>query len=61
MTVKNHKDTEAEIVIIYSNYYNDDLQISWEDNDVELEKKSSSEYKWKKVVQPDEVWTTEWV
>ena len=48
-------------MIIYSNYYNDNLEITWEDNDVSLEKKTSSEYRWKKVLSADEVWTTEWV
>ena len=61
MTVKNHKDTEAEVVIIYSNSYADNLKFQWLEENVELEKKTSTEFRWKKVLQPDEIWVTKWV
>ena len=61
MTVKNHKDTEAEVVIIYSNSYADNLKFQWLEENVELEKRTSTEFRWKKVLQPDEIWVTKWV
>lgn len=36
MTVKNRKDTEAEVIVIYSNGYGDNLKIDWKSNDIEL-------------------------
>ena len=47
------------MVIKYYNGYGDNLRIKW-DNEDELEKVSSSEYEWKKVINPDEVWETTW-
>jgi len=54
MTIKNHKDIEAEVVIIFNHYRGDNLKIEWSNsNEAELEKETSSRYKWKKVLQPD--------
>jgi len=54
MTVKNHKDVEAEVVIIFNHYRGDNLRIEWSNsNEVEIEKETSSRYKWKKILQPD--------
>ena len=36
MTIKNHKNTEAEIVVIYSNGYGDNLKLLWKNNYVDL-------------------------
>ena len=59
MVVTNHKETAAEVVIKYFNGYGDNLKIQWNNED-DLERVSSSEYEWKKVMQPDEVWETTW-
>ena len=62
MTIKNRKEIPGKVVVILNNYYADDLSIEWqESNDVELEKRTSTEYHFSKILQPDEVWITEWV
>ena len=62
MTIKNRKDIPGKVVVIFNNYYADSLSIEWqESNDVELEKRTSTEYHFSKILQPDEIWTTEWV
>ena len=61
MTIKNRKEIPGKVVVILNNYYADDLSIEWqESNDVELEKRTSTEYHFSKILQPDEVWITEW-
>ena len=59
MTVKNHKDTAAEVVVKYYNGYGDNLRFAW-DNEEDLVKISATEYEFKKVLQPDEIWETTW-
>ena len=61
MTIKNRKDIPGKVVVIFNNYYADDAVIEWaESNDVELERTTSTEYRFEKILQPDEIWTTEW-
>ena len=57
--VSNHKDTAAEVEVKFFNGYGDNLKIRW-NNEAELEKVSSGEYLFKKVLQPDEVWEVNW-
>ena len=46
LTVNNHKDEEVEIVVIYTTYYGDNLEIKWNENNVaKLEKLNNSKYR----------------
>ena len=61
MTIKNHKDVPTEVVVIMSNYHGDELTIDWEENNVELVKRTSEEFHFQKVLEPNEIWVSEWV
>lgn len=60
MTIVNHKDTAAEIEVVLNSYYGDNLFITWKTNGVQLEKQHSNEYKFRKVLQPDETFVAQW-
>lgn len=60
MTVTNHKDVKAEVVVILTNGYADNLKISMIGEAAAPEKVSASEYRWKKTLIPDEVWQFGW-
>lgn len=59
MTVVNHKESPAKVVVIYRNGYGDNLEFNWS-GDVDVDQYSSTEYRWSKVLNPDEEWTVEW-
>lgn len=59
MTVTNHKETDARVIIIFNNGYGDNLDMTW-DNAETLDKRSATEYRWEKVLKPDEKWTVKW-
>ena len=58
--VTNHKETSADIIVIFSNGYGDNLRITMENNASAPEKRSASEYRWRKVVSAGEVWEFSW-
>ena len=60
MKVINHKDTKADIVIIFSNSYADNLKLSVDKANIAPQKVSASEYRWTKILAPNEVWQLEW-
>lgn len=60
MTVTNRKDVKADVIVILSNGYADNLRISMVDGAAAPEKVSASEYRWKKTLNPDEVWQFGW-
>jgi hypothetical protein len=61
ITVRNHKETDAEIIVVYSNNYGDNLEIEWDQsNDVVLERERSRLFKWRKVVKGNENWIVQW-
>jgi hypothetical protein len=60
MKVINHKDTKADIVIIFSNGYADNLKLSVDKATAAPQKISASEYRWTKTLLHDEVWQLGW-
>ena len=50
MNVNNHKDIKAEVVVILSNGYGDNLKLTMANGAAKPEKVSASEYRWKKVL-----------
>lgn len=54
MTVTNHKDTAAMVVVIFNNGYGDNLSIRFNGNGATLEKENANEYRWRKLLRPDE-------
>ena len=61
LTVTNHKNTEADIEVDFSAYYNDDkFEIEWQSNGVELMRQSANLYKFSKKFKPDETFAFEW-
>ena len=60
MTIKNHKSTEAEVIVKLTTYYGDNLRITWNTPGVELEKVTANLFKFTKVLQADEEFTAEW-
>jgi hypothetical protein len=53
MKVINHKDTKADIVVIFSNGYADNLKLSVDKATAAPQKVSASEYRWTKTLSPD--------
>ena len=60
LTIKNHRDTKAEIEVIFNNYYGDNLEIDWNTNEVDLESRTSNEKRFTKKFKPDETFAFEW-
>lgn len=60
MSVTNHKEIKAEVVVIFGNGYGDNLKITMADGAAKPEKISASEYRWKKVLAANEVWQFGW-
>lgn len=60
MTVTNHKDVKADVVVIFSNGYADNLKITMVGGAAAPEKVSATEYRWKKTLNPDEIWQFGW-
>lgn len=58
--VTNHKETESDIVVVFANSYADNLRITMINKAEEPEKKSASEYRWRKLLAPGEVWEFAW-
>ena len=60
LTVWNHKDIEAEIVVDISNYRGDNVKFRWNVGDNHVEKVSSSRYRITKFFKPNEKVTFLW-
>lgn len=60
MKVNNHKDVKADVVVIFSNGYGDNLKLKMNGSDAAPEKVSASEYRWRKTLAPNEVWEFGW-
>jgi hypothetical protein len=56
MKVSNRKNTKAEVVIIFSNGYGDNLKLTMINSTAAPQKISASEYRWTKTLAVDEVW-----
>lgn len=57
MKVTNRKTTKADIIIIFSNGYGDNLKIQMTSaNALAPEKVSAGEFRWRKTLAADEVW-----
>ena len=59
LTVWNHKEIEAEVVVELTTYYGNNLKISWND-ETELEKVNDNLYRFKKVLKAGEQWIPKW-
>lgn len=53
MTVTNHKDVKADVIVILSNGYADNLRVTMVGGAAAPEKVSATEYRWKKTLNPD--------
>ena len=61
LTVWNHKNIEAEIVVEFSNYYGSNLALTWRSpSDFAIENTSSSLIKLKKVFKANEKYAFLW-
>lgn len=60
MKVTNHKETSAQVVVIFSNNYADNLRITMLDNAAAPEKRSATQYRWTKTLNANEVWEFSW-
>ena len=60
LTIYNHKDISAEIVVELSTYYGDNLKINWKTQGLNVEKVSSSLLRVKRQFNPDEKFAIEW-
>jgi hypothetical protein len=60
MTITNHKDISAEIVVEYAAYYGDNLKLNWKTPNLNVEKVSASLYRIKKIMKPDEKFVFAW-
>lgn len=56
MKVTNHKDIKADVVVIFSNGYSDNLKLRMGPSAPVPEKVSASEYRWRKTLAANEVW-----
>lgn len=56
MRVSNRKDVKADVIVIFSNGYGDNLSLKMKDGSLAPEKVSASEYRWRKSLQANEVW-----
>ena len=60
LTVWNHKDFEAEVVVKFNNYRGDNVKYRWNVGDNHVEKVSSSLYRITKFFKPNEKVTFLW-
>ena len=60
LTISNKKDIAAEVVVKFNNYYGDNLKILMA-GETKLNKISSNEYRWSKILQANEVWNVSWL
>lgn len=60
MTVKNHKEIEADVVVIFSNGYGDNLKLTMANGAANPTKISASEYRWTKTLAANEEWSFGW-
>lgn len=61
LTIKNHKEEEVEMVVRYENYYGDNMNIKWNDSNVEsLEKLSARKYRVILHLKPNKEVTLKW-
>lgn len=58
--VTNHKDINADVVVIFSNGYGDNLKLKMNGSTPTPEKISASEFRWRKTLAANEVWQLGW-
>ena len=54
MTINNHKDISAEIVVVFSRYQGDNVAVNWQSTDLNIEKESATLWKIKRVFAANE-------
>jgi hypothetical protein len=60
LSIRNHKNVDAEIVVEINNYRGDNVKFTWLSNEVLVEKVSSSLLRLKRVYKPNETYTYVW-
>lgn len=60
MKVTNHKDVKADVVVIFNNPYGSNLRLTMKGADAKPENVSAQEFRWRKTLLPDEVWSFGW-
>lgn len=53
MLVTNHKNTKADVLITFTNNYGDNLRMNMIDNATTPEKRTATEFRWRKTFNPD--------